>query len=116
MLTERFGQSLPTSRTGGRIKEHIMYAEREKGGLGRGEIIEAKTIGGADGRDQQELKQQPPVPVPVRLPARIAIEMTSSQARRRSPKARRLALIGAALLLAAGAGGTFGYHLWTVRR
>src|SRR5258708_12984681 len=88
-----------------------MYADRETGGLGKGEIVEAKAVQG--GRDQQELKGQPTVTAPVRLPARIAIEMTSSQPRRRSPKARRLALIGAALLLAVRSGGTFRYHLWT---
>ena len=80
-----------------------MYAERETGGLGRGEIIEAKATEGADRQDQHELKGQPTVTAPVRLPARIAIEMSASQPRRRSPKARRLALIGAALLLVAGA-------------
>ena len=95
-----------------------MYAERETGGLGRGEIIEAKATEGADRQDQHELKGQPTVPVtaPVRLPARIAIEMSASQTPRRSPKARRLALIGAALLLVAGAAGAYGYHWWTVGR
>ena len=93
-----------------------MYADRETGGLGRGAVIEAKATQDADGRDQQELKEQRPVPAPVRLPARIEIDMSSSQAPRRSPKARRLALIGAALLLVAGTAGTFGYHWWTVGR
>jgi membrane fusion protein (multidrug efflux system) len=91
-----------------------MYADRETGGLGRGAVIEAKATQDADGRDQQELKEQRPAPV--RLPARIEIDMSSSQAPRRSPKARRLALIGAALLLVAGTAGTFGYHWWTVGR
>jgi membrane fusion protein (multidrug efflux system) len=95
-----------------------MYAERETGGLGRGEIIEAKANEGADGRDQPGRNKHPPVPVPapVQLPTRIGIEMSSSQARRRSPGARRLAMLGTALLLVIGAGGTFGYHWWTVGR
>jgi len=32
------------------------------------------------------------------------------------PRRRRLALLGAALIIAAGAGGWFGYHWWTVGR
>jgi len=95
-----------------------MYADRQTGGLGRGAVVDAEATQGADGRDQRELKEQRPVPAPapVRLPAKIEIEMSSNQARRRSPKARRLALIGAALLLIAGAGGIYGYHWWTVGR
>jgi len=93
-----------------------MYADRQTGGLGRSALIDAKTTQGAEGRDQQELKEQRPVPAPARLPAKIEIEMSTNRARRRSPKARRLALIGAALLLIAGAGGIYGYHWWTVGR
>jgi membrane fusion protein (multidrug efflux system) len=55
------------------------------------------------------------VPAPVRLPAKLGPE-TLSQAPSRSPRTRRLALLGAALLLAIGAGGSFGYHWWTVGR
>ena len=69
-----------------------MYAERETGGLGRGEIIGAKQAGGTasegrdsrNRRDQQEITAQPPAAV--RLPAKIAVEVASSQARRRSPQ------------------------------
>jgi membrane fusion protein (multidrug efflux system) len=93
-----------------------MYADRETGGLGRGAVVEAKATQGADGRNQQELKEQRPVPASVRLPARIEMQMSSDQARGRSPKARRLALIGAAFFMVAGAAGTFGYHWWTVGR
>src|SRR5258708_35649926 len=106
------------------MKEHIMYADRETGGLGRSVIVAAnaehvgdaeppKALDGRTRQDQQEFKEPP---APVRLPARIAIEMASGQARRRSPKVRRLAMLGAVLLLAAGAAGTFGYRWWTVGR
>jgi len=98
-----------------------MYAERETGGFATGRIIEGKAeqvddvaVDARNRREQRELEQQPPAPV--RLPAKTAIEMPSSLARRRSPRARRLVLIGAALLLAVGAGGTFGYRWWTVGR
>ncbi len=97
-----------------------MYAERETGGFARAGVIEgmaergpsAETSRAAEsrsGQDQQEL--QPPAPV--RLPAKLE---TPTQSPSRSPRARRLALLGAALLLAVGAGGTFGYHWWTVGR
>jgi membrane fusion protein (multidrug efflux system) len=103
-----------------------MYADRETGGLGRGGIIEemakrvrdadaagtAATAKAPDGRHQQEFEEQ--VQAPVRLPAKIAIEIPPSQAR--SPKVRRLAMLGVALLVAAAAGGNFGYRWWTVGR
>ncbi len=99
-----------------------MYAERETGGFAR--IIEGKAerVGSSGApeapearnhQDQPEFQPQPPVAV--RLPAKIAPEVLS-QAPARSPRTRRLALLGAALLLVAGAAGTFGYHWWTVGR
>jgi membrane fusion protein (multidrug efflux system) len=105
------------------MKERIMYAERETGGLGREITIfgKAERVGGAgaseglEGRSApQQFDEQPAVPA--RLPAKIAIETASARARTRSPKARRLAMAGAVVLLVAGAAGTFGYHWWTVGR
>jgi membrane fusion protein (multidrug efflux system) len=103
-----------------------MYAERETGGLARGGTTQGKakragdaeavtgTVDGREREDQPELKEQSPAPV--RLPATVAVVPPPGQAWSRSPRARRLALLGAALLLVAGAGGTFGYHWWTVGR
>jgi membrane fusion protein, multidrug efflux system len=48
-----------------------------------------------------------------KLPAKIAI---SVPAPKRRLNVRRLALIGAAILLIGGAGGGYGYHWWTVGR
>jgi membrane fusion protein (multidrug efflux system) len=104
-----------------------MYADRETGGLGRGGIIEemAKRVRDAeaaeesaapDGRSREDQPEFEQSPAPSRLPARIEIEMPSDQARQRSPRVRRLAMLGAVLLLAVGAAGTFGYRWWTVGR
>jgi membrane fusion protein (multidrug efflux system) len=96
-----------------------MYAERETGGLGRGGIIEAmaKRVRDAEALESRDRQAQPEsqeqAPAPVRLPAEIT---PSGQARARSPNARRLALLGAAVLLVVGAAGTFGYRWWTVGR
>jgi membrane fusion protein, multidrug efflux system len=96
-----------------------MYAERETGGLGRGGIIEAmaKRVRDAEAREARDHEEQPQLrdkaPAPVQLPATIAPTL---QAPSRSARARKLALIGAALLLAVGAGGAFGYRWWTVGR
>jgi membrane fusion protein, multidrug efflux system len=48
-----------------------------------------------------------------KLPAKVAI---SVRAPRRRLNIRRLALIGAAILLIGGAGGSYGYRWWTVGR
>ena len=102
-----------------------MYAERETGGLGRSGIIEemAKRVRdgegpqAADGRDRQDQEEpNKEAKAPIRLPARIAVERPSPEARSRSPRARKLALLGAAVLLAVGTAGTFGYRWWTVGR
>jgi membrane fusion protein, multidrug efflux system len=107
------------------MKERIMYADRETGGLGREITIfgKAERVGGAGAGEALEGRNRP-VPrqfdeqpaAPAQLPAKIAIETASGQAPARSPKARRLAMVGAVLLLVAGAAGTFGYHWWTVGR
>jgi membrane fusion protein (multidrug efflux system) len=89
-----------------------MYADRETAGLGRGEIIEAKTSQAGGPQASEAFKGE--LPAPVQLPVRVAIETASKQARRRSPRARRLAIFGAALMLVAA--GTFGYRWWTVGR
>ena len=97
-----------------------MYAERETGGFARAGVIEgtAERVPSADAseaaesrsrQDQQEFQPS----APARLPVKIE---TPSQTPSRSPRTRKLALLGAALLLAVGAGGTFGYHWWTVGR
>jgi membrane fusion protein (multidrug efflux system) len=102
-----------------------MYAEREIGGLGRSGIIEdmAKRVRDAegpqapDGRDRQDQEEpNKEAKAPIRLPARIAVEPPPPEARSRSPRARKLALLGAAVLLAVGTAGTFGYRWWTVGR
>jgi membrane fusion protein (multidrug efflux system) len=71
----------------------------------------AKRVRDAVALERREFQEQ--TPAPVQLPARIT---PAGQARARSPKARKLALLGAAVLLAIGAAGTFGYHWWTVGR
>jgi membrane fusion protein, multidrug efflux system len=115
-----------------------MYVERETGGFARGTIIagdaekvwDAQTVrapahpasGSAESlespQDPKRLREpfNEPATQPVRLPAKITIDVPSGQARSRSLRARRLALLGAALLLVAGAAGTFGYRWWTVGR
>src|ERR1700724_2012302 len=99
-----------------------MYAERETGGLGRDGVIEemAKRVRdaegpqAADGRDRQGQEEpDKEAKAPIQLPARIAVESPSPQAPSRSPRARKLALLGAAVLLAVGTAGTFGYRWWT---
>src|SRR5215472_3467910 len=90
-----------------------MYAERETGGFARttsSQVSEAfKDASGdvapAEGRVEQGQ--------PVRLPATIA---TQAPAAKRSPRVRRLAMIGAAFLIVASAAGTYGHHWWTVGR
>jgi membrane fusion protein, multidrug efflux system len=114
------------------VKEHIMYAERETGGIARGTIIagDGSPDAGSFGtvvehgprpttaledrsRPDQRRSEEPPAP-PVRLPANIA--KAPGQARQRSARARKLTMLGVALLLAAGAAGTLGYRWWTVGR
>jgi membrane fusion protein (multidrug efflux system) len=125
-VTERFGQCLAYLRIGRWTKERIMYAERETGGFAKGETTEGKAkldrgagateaLGGRNRPGPQDFEEQSPVRV--QLPAKVAIEieMPATQATRRS-RARKLALLGAVLLLAVGAGGTFGYRWWTVGR
>jgi membrane fusion protein (multidrug efflux system) len=122
MMTERFGQCRSEPEPG--PKEHIMYADRETGGLARGNIIEAmaKRVRDAEAaevrnrQEQQETETEEPRPAPVRLPARIAIEAPSAQASRRAGRVRKLAMLGTVLLLVAGAAGTFGHRWWTIGR
>ena len=96
-----------------------MYAERETGGFATGKIQDggvSGTPGEPEARPQQARTNQwqfsEPPAQPVRLPARVE---PAGQVRPRG-RSRTLALMGAALLLAVGAGGTFGYHWWTVGR
>ncbi len=109
-----------------------MYAERETGGIARGPIIagdlsadagssgtvvehgsRAATMREDRSRQDQRRSEEPPAP-PVRLPANIA--KAPGQARPRSARAGKLAMLGVALLVVAGAAGTFGYRWWTVGR
>jgi membrane fusion protein (multidrug efflux system) len=112
-----------------------MYAERETGGFAKGRIIAGDDEQGwvdwpaADGDDTGTEVREPaspdqkplqvpsadPAMQPAQLPARIATA-TSGQARKRSLKIGKLALLGAVVLLVAGAAGTFGYRWWTVGR
>ncbi len=96
-----------------------MYVERETGGFATGKIQDdgvSGTPGEPEARPQQARTNQwqfsEPPAQPVRLPARVE---PAGQVRPRG-RSRKLALMGAALLLAVGAGGTFGYHWWTVGR
>src|SRR5258708_18553713 len=127
MVTERFGQCQSEPEPG--PKEHIMYADRETGGLARGNIIEAMAkrvrdaeAAEAEGRNRREPRETEPReteeqrPAPVRLPAKIAIEAPSAQASRRSGRVRKIAMLGTVLLLAVAAAGTFGHRWWTVGR
>jgi membrane fusion protein (multidrug efflux system) len=102
-----------------------MYADRETGGLARGNIIEAmakrvrdaEAAEAAEGRNRHEPREtEEQRPAPVRLPARIAIEAPFAQPSPRSGSVRKLAMLGTVLLLVVGAAGTFGYRWWTVGR
>ena len=87
-----------------------MFVERETGGLGRGTII-ARWRERFDGRSPRSsgppgsAPVRPASPSPVRLPAKIA--KVPGQARWRSARAGKLALLGVALLVVAGAGWYF---------
>jgi membrane fusion protein (multidrug efflux system) len=91
-----------------------MYAERETGGFARKSVkgttqgAPSATVTIESPADQTETRHEA---ARVRLPAKIEAPVA-----RRSPRLRRLALIGAAILVVAGAAGTFGYHWWTVGR
>jgi membrane fusion protein, multidrug efflux system len=126
MVTERFGQRPGPPEPPQGEGERIMYVERETGGFARGTIIagDAEKVWGAEApkgsahQDQKQLQRpfDEPAAQPVRLPAKLAIEPPPGQSRARSARIRKLALLGAALLLVAGAAGTFGYRWWTVGR
>jgi membrane fusion protein (multidrug efflux system) len=100
------------------LKEGIMFVERETGGLGTRTIIgDGENVWRAEALDHpvpQDRRQADEPPPPVRLPAKIA--KAPSQVRPRSAKTRKLAMLGVALLVVAGAAGTFGYRWWTVGR
>jgi membrane fusion protein (multidrug efflux system) len=111
-----------------------MYVERETGGLGRGTIITgdgeqvwetgaartpagpgSKSLEKLEDRSRQDQRKSDEAPAAaVHLPTRIA--KAPGQARPRSARAGKLAMLGVALLVAAGAGGNFGYRWWTVGR
>jgi membrane fusion protein, multidrug efflux system len=96
-----------------------MFVERETGGLGRGTIIagDGENLWRSEALDHpapQDRRPSDQPPAPARLPAKIA--KAPGQARRRSARAGKLALLGLALLVAAGAAGTFGYRWWTLGR
>ena len=109
-----------------------MYVERKTGGFARGTIIagdgekvwDAGTAGMPSDRqtveappDRSRQDQRPSDAPPksrVRLPAKIA--KAPGQVRTRSARAGKLAMLGVAMLVAAGAAGTFGYRWWTVGR
>ena len=78
-----------------------MFVEREMGGF-------------AENSETTETEQRLPQTLEAaKLPATIAI---SAPAPKRRLNVRRLALIGAAILLIGGAGGSYGYRWWTVGR
>ena len=77
-------------------------------------FVERETGGFAKNSEATETEQRLPQTLEAaKLPATIAI---SAPAPKRRLNVRRLALIGAAILLIGGAGGSYGYHWWTVGR
>ena len=91
-----------------------MFVDRETGGFARQSTTDpelSKTPPGAVEARQEQVETAEPA----RLPVTISIAGPSAKARSRS-RLRRLALAGAAFLLVAGAGGTYGQHWWTVGR
>jgi membrane fusion protein (multidrug efflux system) len=94
--------------------EQAMYADREQGGISGASAIDVKAD--ADqGQPSLEKVEHAPLLLPG-LPAPIVIEGSAKGVGRRSFRLGRRAIFGAALLLLAGAGGTYGYHWWTVGR
>jgi membrane fusion protein (multidrug efflux system) len=93
-----------------------MYADREHGAFSGGSTIaSAAKAGESPGSPGQEQAERP-TPKPVQLPAPLIIESSPKGAKRHSLRLGRRAVFGAALLLAVGAAGTFGYRWWTVGR
>src|SRR6516162_2983709 len=91
-----------------------MFVDRETGGFARRSTIDTKaseTAPGAVEARQEQLETSEPA----KLPVTISIAGPADRARSRS-RLRRLVLAGAAFLLVAGAGGTYGRHWWTVGR
>jgi membrane fusion protein (multidrug efflux system) len=88
-----------------------MYAER---GPGSFSAVSA-TLGKSQARSPTEQEQTERPAAKSQLPAPI-IDLKPSQPAKRSLRLGRRALVGAALLLALGAAGTYGYRWWTVGR
>ncbi len=96
-----------------------MFVERETGGFARGSAVtgtqnNASGLTGKQGDATEGRTEERLDPVSkTNLPAKIAIAAPTAK---RTSRLRRLAMIGAALLVVGGAGGTYGYHWWTVGR
>ncbi len=103
-----------------------MYVERETGGFARGTIQEVASAQSGLNRDLSRprlartrlarTKGNSPSRPLNRCACRPRLRSSLPAKLAGAPRSRKLALIGAALLLAVGAGGTFGYRWWTVGR
>jgi membrane fusion protein (multidrug efflux system) len=92
-----------------------MYAERGPGSFSTGSNTPAQ----AKAREEQAQPDQKPVDSSVsraQLPAPIIDLKASQPAKRPLARLGRRALVGAAILLALGTAGDFGYRWWTVGR
>jgi membrane fusion protein (multidrug efflux system) len=76
--------------------------------------VSADTLEGRNRPDQEPVEQ--PAVQPKLLPVPVAKETPRGQARNRSFRLGRRALLGAVALLILGAAGDFGYRYWTVGR
>ena len=91
-----------------------MFVDRETGGFARRSITDPK-VSETPPRAVEARQEQLETSEPAKLPVTISIAGPADRARSRS-RLRRLVLAGAAFLLVAGAGGTYGRHWWTVGR
>jgi membrane fusion protein (multidrug efflux system) len=98
-----------------------MYVDRDKGGGSSGfSIVSRESLGNGHqaspvSAPDDRLSPDPVVRGPNPSEQPIAVRLPAADLRARKPSIRRLAAV-AAVLLALGGGGWFGYHWWTVGR